>query len=397
MPRPAHHLDSAARGQTGWISSSDPRSLPPPCQSCSSGRTRRLLLCTLNLERDVSTLRALDIARYLTAGSNWGVRLLTTTDGPLRAAFESVGVSVQIVSPQELFSATTPSAIEAALAALGRQIWFKHLDAVAVFDAECLWAARLGRQNQIPVLVDCSGNGPFESAGTSASPGGLANALVFTSETTAQGHAGVFADVPAVLIPPWHSAELPARRSAQSGPPYLLVAPIRGTAAHGAPQLLLAADWLSRHHPEFAAQHRLAVGDVRETTEEQLFVRDAVLNQPALMAIESVGLDRATACICPAFTGSPVRMLLDAAAIGLPVVASATPALREIFHSSEVAYSIPGNPLALAHALVDLAANPAAAQRRATAAQQRVLVHHAPAPLLHRWQAVLESMVAAVR
>ena len=71
--------------------------------------------------------------------------------------------------------------------------------------------------------------------------------------------------------------------------------------------------------------------------------------------------------------------------------------MREIFGPHEVAIVAAGNPLALAHALVDLAANPGAARRRAAAAQRRVLAHHAPLPLLARWQAALESVVAAAR
>ena len=363
----------------------------------SSGRPRRLLFCTLNLQRDDSTVRALDLARHLTASAKWAVRLLTTADGPLRDAFEAAGVSVQIVNPQPLFSAATPGAAETALATLGRQIWFKHLDAMAVFDAECLWAARLGRQNQLPVLVDCSSASPLTPSTAIFPPGSVASALVFASETAASNHAVVFAGVPAALVPPWHSAELPARRSADAGPPHLLVAPVRGTAVHGASTVLHAADWLARHHPDFAAQHRLVIAGLRDSLEEQLFIRDAVMNQPALMAIEAVGLDRAAACVCPAFLEHPVRSLLDAAAIGLPIVTTESPALREFFPPQDVGYVAAGNPLALAHALVDLATNPSAANRRAEAAQRHVRAHHAPGPLLLRWQAALEGMVAAVR
>jgi len=362
-----------------------------------SGRPRRLLLCTLNLQGDDSTRRALDVARHLTAGAQWSVRLLTTADGPLRAAFESAGVAVQIVNPQPVFSADSATAAAAALAALGRQIWFKHLDAMAVFDAECLWAAQLGRQHQLPVLVDCSRETPLPASTALFSAGSVASALVFASDTADRNCATLFNGVPAAFVPPWHSVELPVRPSGELGRPHLMVAPIRGTAAQGAPLLLLAADWLARHHPDFAAQHRLVLTGLRDTREEQLFLRDVMLNQPALMAIEAVGLDRAAACISPAFSDPQVRSLLNAAAIGVPIVTSASPALQEIFSPPEMAFVDAGNPLALAHALVDLAANPAATQRRALAAQRHVLAHHAPQPLLLRWQEALESMVAAAR
>ena len=362
-----------------------------------SGRPRRLLLCTLNLQRDDSTLRALDIARHLTAGSQWGARLLTTTDGPLRSAFEAAGVSVQIVNPQPLFSANTSAAAEQALAELGRQIWLKHLDAVAVFDPPCLWAGLLGRRNKLPVLVDCSIVSPLSPPSSLSNAWAVASALVFALEAAAQCNSACFAGVPATLIPHWHSAELPVRQPGEPGQRHVMVAPVRGTAEHGAPTVLRVADWLTRHHPGFAAQHRLAITDLRDSLEEELFVRDAVLNQPSLMAIEPVSLAAATAFVCPAFSRPPVRAHLDAAAIGLPVITTVSPILGEIFNAQEVTCFVAGNPLALAHALVDVAANPTAANRRAGAAQRRVLASHAPQALLVRWQAALESMLAGAR
>lgn len=382
-----------------------PRASPPPAPAIRpailaarpSGRPHRLLMSTLNLEGEDSTLRALDIARHLTARAEWAVRLVTMADGPLRGAFEAAGVSVQIVDPQPLFSAGSPRASEDALTQLGRLIWFKHLDAIAVFDADCGWLAELGRRNRIPVLVDRANAEqiiapPFFPITTPA-----ASAVIWAWDPAAQADSLAFAEVPATRVPAWHSANLPALRPPDAGRPHLMLAPIRGTARQGSATLLHAGDWLARYHPDFAVNHRLVVGSLRVSGEEQRFGRDAAMNQPAMMAIEAIGLDRAAACICPAFAGHPVRMLLDSAAIGLPIVTTPSPAHGELFTSTEVAYVEPGNPLSLAHAMVDLAANPAAARRRAVAAQSRVLNEHAPAPLLRRWQAVLESMVAAAR
>lgn len=362
-----------------------------------SGRPRRLLLCTLNLQRDDSTLRTLDVARHLTAGSGWRARLVSTADGPLREAFESAGIAVQIVSPQPLFSSETPAVAEQALAALGRQIWLKHLDAIAVFDPECHWIGQLGRQNQLPVLCDCSTERPPSPPERFSLFDSAASALVFASDSLAQINSPRSSGVPTALIPHWHSATLTDRRPDEPDQRQLVLAPIRGTAEQGAPMVLHAADWLARHHPEFAAHHRLVITDLRDSLEEQLFGRDAARTQPALMAIEPAGLATAAGCLCPAFSRHPVRALLDAAAIGLPIITTESRALREIFASHEVAYVGVGNPLALAHALVDLAANPSAASRRAGAAQRRVRGHHAPLPLLTRWQAALEGMVSATR
>jgi len=370
---------------------------PAVLAALPSGRPRRLLMCTLNLQSEDSTLRALDIARYLTKGAEWAVRLVTMADGPLRGAFEAAEVSVQIVDPQPLFSADSPSASEHALTHLGRLIWFKHLDAIAIFDADCGWLSELGRRNCVPVLVDSASEEPIVAPPYFPGNSPAASTVIWTSATAAQANTTAFAGVPAARVPAWHSTELTAHRPPDSGSPHLMLAPIRGTARQGASTLLHAGDWLARHHPDFAINHRLVVGYLRDSREEQLFGSDAAINQPAIMAIEATRLDRAVACICPAFAEHPVRMLLDSAATGLPIVTTPSPTLGELFASTDVVYIEPGNPLSLAHALVDLAANPAAAHRRAAAAQTRALNEHAPAPLLRRWQAALESMVATPR
>ena len=56
-----------------------------------------------------------------------------------------------------------------------------------------------------------------------------------------------------------------------------------------------------------------------------------------------------------------------------------------------------GNALALAHAIADVLANPAAARRRATAAQALASARHAFPAASERWFGALRATIAAPR
>ena len=360
-----------------------------------SGRPRRLLMSTLGLERDDGTLRALDVARHLTSKAQWGVRLLTLADGPMRPAFESAGVPVQIVDPQPFFSAASDAAAETALADLARQIWLRHLDAVAVFDPAALWLAALARRKNIPVVCDHSSEAPVACPGRIQPEEDLANLIIRSSASAARANQAFCPTAREMILRPWHGPAHPPHSPASPDGRRRMVVPVTGTPAHGAATLLQAADWLARWHPGFVSGFRIALTGLRNSDIERQFTRDVVAHQPSLFAIETLDLAQATACVYPGFASPPVRTLLDAAAIGVPIITTSSPSLTEIFPACEITGLPAGNPLALAHALADHAANPSAAARRAAAAQRRILTEHRPEPLLEQWQQALETTVAS--
>ena len=81
--------------------------------------------------------------------------------------------------------------------------------------------------------------------------------------------------------------------------------------------------------------------------------------------------------------------LLEYVALGVPVVCSDLPTLREHFTDQEVLFFEPGNAHALADALVRTAADPEAARQRAAAALSRYEEY--------RWSANAARYVGALR
>ncbi len=324
------------------VSSRRPTALP----SLASGRPRRLLFIARTLQPDDATLRALDVVRHLAATGRWVTRIVAAADGPLRGEFESGGCPVQIVDPRAYFGATKDADAEAALATLGREIWWRHLDAVVIFDPQSTWAGRLAQQHGIPVFDD-----PADSLAWFA-PG----------RSPVRDHDADF------------------------------VAPIRGLASHGAGVLLQAAAHLARHHPTLLGTRKIIVADLRDTVEETLFQNGTSVNLAAGLATGTFPT-RAAAVVCPAFEGHPHRTMLSALAAGIPLITTPSPVLAAAFSPNEVCYVSPGNPLSLAHALVDLLANPTATDRRAEAARRIVVSAFAPADQLPRWEKRLEAAV----
>jgi glycosyltransferase involved in cell wall biosynthesis len=332
----------------------EPRTHPTPTLNSSamtladlpSGRPRRLLITAKTLQPDEATLRALDVACHLAATTRWTARLVVSEDGPLRDCFEAAGCPVQIVDPAEYFATQTEETKARALVSLGRQIWWRHLDAVAIFDRGTTWVERLAGQKKLPVLLD------------------PADALLWSSPKP------IFSFDPRAPIS----------------------APIRGRSIHGAGVIIHAADQLARKHHKSFDGRKIFLTDVRETTDEHLFLKDLRLQTVTHLAV-SPPFQATAAVICPAFADHPHRALLSAAAAGVPIITTSSSPLSAVFGPNEAQYIQPGNPLALAHAIADTLANPSASERRTAAAARIVATGYAPEQQLARWQELLESIV----
>ncbi len=373
-----------------------PPAYPPPRRLTLAdfpcGRPRRLLMSVRSLQPCDATLRALDLAQHLIAGHRWAVRLVGAEDGPLRTDFHAIGVETLIVDPQAVFTAPTGPALENALARLGRQIWWKHLDAVAVFDPLCFWAQILATRQGLPTLFDCShtsriqpdtSSAPVVAAAMHAAWKSSAQ-LCFSSHLAASAQAELLRPYPAEVIPFWYSPGLsnaPAPAESQQ----LILAPLR------------SVDWLARHHPDIVAGRRFVLPALAMGRRQRLAQDDASYHHPGLIQSAPHKTEHLTLYLNTPGESDLLRPLLDAVACGVPIVTTRTPLIAEFIPPGDAGFVAPGNPLACAHAVLAHAADAGPFLRRAAAAQEHARAVLAPDGAMTRWQQLLESTVAAAR
>jgi hypothetical protein len=293
------------------------------------------------------------------------------------------------VDPGALLTARTPAAMQASLTQLQRQILWRHLDAVAVFDPVCGWAITLARQQNIPVLFDCletetlqpDPTGSAEVQALLRESWRAATARCFGSSAAARAQSPQLGDLPAEIIPLWHT-------------PGLAAAPADG-ARRSALAPLRTADWLARHHPATAARWNFRQGPAGLIDDERRARLDDALHPPALQRTADWSVAGLSLCLGPLFGRGPLRPVLDAAAAGIPVVAPRLPLTEEIFQDTRVPLVDEANPLALAHALLAWEALPASAEREAAAVAATLRARHDPARLLAQWERLLASVASA--
>lgn len=361
---------------------------PRPLPALPSGRPRRLLFVIRSLWPNDATLRALDLARQLVGSHRWAARLVTTEDGPLRRTFETCEVESLVVNPGPLFAATDATTVAQALAALQRRILWKHLDAIAVFDPVCGWAVTLARQQNIPVLFDCTDVDPVKPDPT-ASPAvqnllreswRSASAVCFASETAARSQQGRCGDRPAGIITQWHT------------PGLIIPAPAAEHRAVFAP--LRTVDWLARYHPAVATRWTFRQGPAGQIDAEQLARQDDAFLGPALHRTTDWSVDGIAILLGPLFARGPLRPVIDAAAAGIPVVPPRLALTEEIFRDTRVRLVDETNPLGLAHALLAWDALPCSFQREADALAPSFRNRHDPARLISQWERLLNTVAA---
>lgn len=355
----------------------------PSLPSC---RPRRLLMVVRSLLPSDATLRALDLATHLLADHAWAARLVSMEDGPMRADFERADVHSLIVDPAPLLAASDETAMKRALDGLRRQIWWGHLDAVALFDPLCAWVAHPAAEQHIPVLFDCLADKPL-SPDPTAIPAVQAlfreawkkpGTAIFGSMAAARAQTATMAGVPAAVIPQWHSPALP----------------LAATGSRVAYLPLRAAAWLHRHHPEVARRWEFRQGPAAINDEEMRWRADDAGNFIPLVHCPDWRLDGIGACLGPLFDRGPLRPLLDAAALGLPLAPPDTPTARELFAPARLPFAAPHNPLALAHRLLELdAAHDILAAERAFLSGH-IRENHAPGPAMQRWAEQLAAVAA---
>ncbi len=359
----------------------------------------RIILATHNLNLEGAPLFLLDLARHLAAGGSQ-LTVVSAEDGVLRERFAALNAKIRIVDVQPVFRADSDAAARIALATLGRSFDFKAADLVITNTFTTFWAVQAARSASQRVLSYVhESTSPAAFYGRTLHPTVLtlvenalpmADAVSFTSEATRHYHAWPGRQIQAVLTPGWvditaidtwragHTRESLRDRFGLK-PGELLVTNV-GTVCDRKGQLAFvrSVDLFNRRHPALAARTRFILLGGRKTTFDDLLrVTLAGLETPNL-EVHPESPDylgyycAADLTVCSSHEESSPRVVLEAMACNVPLLASAIPGISELVQDGVEAKLVPpGDTTAWAGALACLLSDPADAASLATRARAR--------------------------
>jgi glycosyltransferase involved in cell wall biosynthesis len=151
---------------------------PDPHKFAHAARRKRplsALLVTHNLNREGAPLILLDYARHFVAAAGHRLTVASPTDGPLRAAYEAIGVRVEVTGKMTPDDAESLDAWRARLDALGRRLDLGRADVVVCNTVLTFWAMELAARLGLPTVWHVHEGLDAESAartlfGASAAP-----------------------------------------------------------------------------------------------------------------------------------------------------------------------------------------------------------------------------------
>ena len=116
-----------------------------------SGRLR-LLLLTHNLNLEGAPLFLLEYAAYLAKTGGFGLEILSSQDGPLRAAFEALGAHITIVDAAPLYGSPDEEIFHQRLADLSHALDWEPIDLVVCNTLVSFWGVLMARRAGKPSL-----------------------------------------------------------------------------------------------------------------------------------------------------------------------------------------------------------------------------------------------------
>lgn len=403
-----------------------PVAMPPPrvcvVPPTPSSFPQRILLVTHNLNREGAPLFLLDlVARYAAAGSR--LTVLSPEDGALRGSFESLGARVTVVNAAPVFSAAYPEAVAAAIRDVGGAFDFAPFDLVVCSTFTTFWAVHAAKaagrkvllyvhesttpaafyEDRVPPPVVQSAEAAFD----------LADGISFTTHATRRYHLGhrrldhhhVTAGwIDVARIDAWRASNprdsLRPRFNLRPGE--LLVTNV-GTVSDrkGQHTFARAVDLLWRRHPELAARTRFVLlGGRHSPFDDMLRNLLAALDRPNLEVHPETSdylpyYGAADLTVCSSYEESSPRVVLEAMACTVPLLATDVHGIPELVRPGLEATLVPaGDTAAWCEALARLLLSPAIGHDLAARARARAVAEFDSTVLLPRHLAMAAAVAA---
>lgn len=406
LPRTLEELAGRASRRPDRVRSA-PILRPAPLHAANP-LPRSVILATHGLTPQGAPRFLLDLARTL-ARAGVAVHLVSAGDGPLRAECEAFGARVTVVDLGAAFASGDFSVAQSC-------VEWAAADVVVANTFTAFWAIHAARAAGRPSLLYIhESTTPAEFYGSRVPPAVVAlaeesieraTAVSFTTASTARYHGGR-----QWLTPGWIDvAALDAWRAGRSRAASrarlelrdndLLVANI-GTVSDrkGQHTFARAVDLFCHRHPALAARTRFVLLGGRDTAFDAM-LGDVVraLGRPSLVVYPETTdyLDyyqAADVFACSSYEESSPRVVLEAMALGAPILASAVHGVPELVRPAlEATLVPPGDTAAWAEALARLLGSPTIGRELAARARARVVSEFEAAAVLPRHLALLAQV-----
>ena len=394
----------------------------PAASTVTARPPGRVILATHNLNLEGAPLFLLDLARHLAAGGS-ALTVVSASEGALREQFAACGAKVVILDPAAVFQARSAAEAQAALVALGRAFDFGAADLVIGNTFTTFWAVLAAKAAGRRVLYYVhESTSPASFYRESLHPSVLslveealvvADTVTFTSDATRRYYTGSGQTITAVLTPGWvdlrridhwRSSNPRETLRARFGlkPGELLVTNV-GTVCDRKGQIgfARAVDLFQLRFPALAARTRFILLGGRNTLIDDL-LREVLLD----LAVPNLEVHPETPdflpyyaaadlTVCSSFEESSPRVVMEAMACGIPLLASAIPGISELARDGlEATLVPPGHTTAWAEAIARSLNSPEIGRDLAARARARVESQFSADIVLPR-HAALASAVAA--
>lgn len=393
-----------------------PAPVESPCQAAAP-MPSRLLLATHGLSLQGAPRFLLELGRALAAAGSH-LQVVSAEEGPLRAAFESLGATVRIMDCSSVMQAGSPEAANRAISNLAAHPGWTDVDLVIANSFTTFWAVHAAKATGRPVLfyvhestTPASFFGrrvPVAVVKLAEESFALADLVSFTTGSTRNCHLGYGRPERHRLTPGWVDVAAletwaavqdrdALRRELGVQPDERLVCNV-GTVSgrKGQHTFARAVDLLWRRHPKLAARTRFILLGGRDTPFDKM-LGDALAelgHGNLVVHPETTDYLRyylaADLFACSSYEESSPRVIFEAMALGTPILASAVHGVPELVRDGlEACLLPPGDTVAWSDGLARLLACPAIGRDLAARARARAANRYAATAVLPRHCALI--------
>lgn len=374
---------------------------PAPIASLPAHPAGRIHLITHNLNLEGAPLFLLEYARHLVREQGLAIAVTSAREGPLRREFEALGAAVQVVDTSALLRAPDAATLARNLADLARQVDLSGASLVVANTLSSFWGVHLahwtGRRSLLYIHESTTPASFYLGHLASAAlpvveeTFRLATRVSFLTVTTQRYYNALSTGSNYCLNPGWIDLSAIDRfRAGQSRaalrrrlgiPDQTRLVVNVGSVCDRKGQMIFAraVDLLWRSDAALAANTQFLMIGGRDTPfDEAVAGLLGDLHRPDLRVVPETAdayswYGAADLFVCSSYEESFPRVVLEAMAFSLPIIASSVHGIPEIARSEQEAVLVPpGDTAALAHALVRLLRTPETGATLAARARTRV-------------------------